>query len=85
MKDQGKDELPFEKINYQLFAAAAGLAVLGYFLMSGGGSEDPNVFNYEGLFAFRRITLAPLMILAAFGLAIYAILKKPKEQEEESK
>ncbi|MAY84657.1 MAG: hypothetical protein CMP59_11035 [Flavobacteriales bacterium] len=76
--------MPFEKINYQLFAAAAGLAILGYLLMAGGGSDDPAVFNYDGLFAFRRITLAPLMILAAFGLAIYAILKKPNEQEEDS-
>ena len=83
MKDQ--DELPFEKINYQLFAAAVVLAILGYLLLSGGGSDDPNVFNYDGLFAFRRITLAPMMILAAFGLGFYAILKKPKEQEEETK
>jgi drug/metabolite transporter (DMT)-like permease len=79
MKDQ--DELPFEKINYQLFAGALVLAIIGYLLMSGGGSEDPTVFKYDELFAFRRITLAPLVILAAFGLAIYAILKKPKEQE----
>ena len=80
MKDQ--DELPFEKINYQLFAGAVVLAILGYLLMSGGGSEDPTVFNYDGLFAFRRITLAPILILAAFGLGIYAILKKSKEQED---
>jgi len=85
MENKGKDELPFEKINYQLFAAAVGLAILGYLLMAGGGSEDPTVFNYEGLFAFRRITLAPMLVLAALGLGIYAILKKPKEQKEESK
>jgi hypothetical protein len=50
--------------------------------MSGGGSEDPTVFNYDALFSFRRITLAPFVVLAGFALAIYAIVKKPKEQED---
>ena len=82
MKDKAKDELPFGKINYQLFAAAALLVVLGYLLMSGGGSDDPNVFNYDGLFSFRRITLAPLLVLGGLGLGIYAIVKKAGKQED---
>ena len=81
MKDKGKDSLPFGKVNYQLFGGAAVLVIIGYLLMSGGGSEDPTVFNYDGLFSFRRITLAPIIILAGFGLGIYGIVKKAPEQE----
>ena len=82
MKDNAKDELPFGKVNYQLFAGAVVLVVIGYLLLSGGGSEDPNVFNYDGLFSFRRITLAPLVILAGFGLGVYAIIKKADKSED---
>ncbi|MEX2379597.1 MAG: DUF3098 domain-containing protein [Vicingaceae bacterium] len=49
------------------------------YLMSGGGSDDPNVFNYDELFSFRRITLAPIVVLIGFGLGFYAIIKKPKD------
>lgn len=82
MKDKSKDELPFGKINYQLFGAATVLVIIGYLLMSGGGSEDPTVFNYDSLFSFRRITLAPLLVLAGFVLGIYAIVKRAKDQDE---
>ncbi len=82
MKDKAKDELPFGKINYQLFGAAVGLVIIGYLLMSGGGSEDPNVFNYDELFSFRRITLAPLVVLAGLGLGVYAIVKKAEKSED---
>ena len=54
--------------------------VLGFILMSGGGSDDPNVFN-EDMFSFRRITLAPLLVLGGFAFEIYAIMKKPKKEE----
>ena len=50
-----------------------------YFIY-GGGSDDPNVFN-EAMFNFRRITLAPILVLAGFGFEIYAIMKKPKNKE----
>jgi hypothetical protein len=46
--------------------------------MSGGGSEDPNVFNEE-IFSFRRIRLAPAVVLLGFGITIYSILKNPKK------
>lgn len=82
MKENLKDELPFEKINYQLFGAAAALVIIGYLLMSGGGSEDPNVFNYDELFSFTRITLAPILVLVGFATGFYAIIKKPKDQKE---
>ena len=81
MKENAKDELPFGKVNYQLFGAAAVLVVIGYLLMAGGGSDDPNVFNYDQLFSFRRITLAPLIILAGFGVGVYGIVKKSEEKK----
>jgi len=58
-----------------------GIAViaLGFLLMSGGGSDDPKVFS-EDIFNFRRIRLAPTMVLIGFGITIYSILKTPKKE-----
>jgi membrane-bound ClpP family serine protease len=64
--------------NYPLLLVGLGIMVLGYILLSGGGSEDPNVFNYE-MFSFRRLVVAPIVILAGFAFEIYAIMKKPKK------
>jgi hypothetical protein len=47
--------------------------------MIGGGSDNPDVFN-EAIFSFRRLTLAPILVLAGFGIEIYAIMKKPKDE-----
>ena len=66
------------KENYKLMAIGFGIIVVGFILMIGGGSDDPNVFN-PGIFSFRRITLAPLILLAGFIFEIYAIMKKPKD------
>jgi predicted histidine transporter YuiF (NhaC family) len=71
------------KQNYILLAIGFGIIIIGFLLMIGGGSEDPNVFNEDELFSFRRITLAPIVILAGFIFEIYAIMKKPKESKEE--
>ena len=71
------------KQNYYLLAIGFVIIIIGFLLMIGGGSEDPNVFNEEELFSFRRITLAPIVILAGFVFEIYAIMKKPKDKEEE--
>ncbi len=63
--------------NYKLMLIGFGVVVLGFILMVGGGSDDPDVFN-ESMFSFRRITLAPILVLAGFVFEIYAIMKKPK-------
>ena len=55
--------------------------LIGFILMIGGGSNDPDVFN-EAIFSFRRITLAPILVLAGFGIEIYAIMKKNKNKDE---
>ena len=54
----------------------AALIILGMFLMSGGKSTDPNVFNENEVYSFRRITLAPIVIITGFIVEIYAIFKK---------
>lgn len=73
-----KKEFLFDKINYKILLIGIGVIALGFILMSGGGSEDPNVFN-EDIFNFRRIRLAPTTVLIGFGITIYAILKNPKK------
>ena len=83
MSENQKNELAFGKENYKMFALAVIVVVVGYLLMVGGASEDPNVFSKEELFSFRRITLAPLVVLIGLGIGVYAILKKPKEQQED--
>ena len=64
--------------NYVLMLAGLGLIVIGFLLMSGGGSDDPAVFN-ERMFSFRRITLAPIVVIAGFALEVYAIMWRPKK------
>jgi len=66
------------KENYKLLAIGFAIIVLGFILMAGGGSKDPNVFS-EDIFNFRRITLAPILLFIGFVFEIYAIMKKSKE------
>lgn len=66
------------KENYRLMAIGFGIIIIGFILMLGGGSDDPNVFDPD-IFSFRRITLAPLVLLFGFLFEIYAIMKKPKD------
>lgn len=68
----------FEKENYKIMFVGLVLIALGFILMAGGGSDDPNKFN-EAIYNFRRIRLAPTLILIGIGIEIYAILKKPKK------
>ncbi|VAW19981.1 FIG00652591: hypothetical protein [hydrothermal vent metagenome] len=74
IKDDG---FALGKENYRLMAIGFVIIVIGFVLMTGGGSDDPNVFNPE-IFSFRRITLAPVVLLFGFIFEIYAIMKKPK-------
>ncbi len=66
--------------NYRLMAIGFGIIVIGFLLMLGGKSEDPNKFS-DAIFSFRRITLAPLVVLAGFVFEIWAIMKKPRAEE----
>lgn len=72
--------MPFGKINYMIMAAGFALVVIGFFLMAGGKPESPEIYNPE-VFSFRRITLAPTVVLVGFGIVMYAIFKKPAEEK----
>lgn len=61
--------------NYILLIAGFVVIIIGMVLMAGGGSDDPNVFNYD-MFSWRRITLAPILIVGGFAFEVYALLKK---------
>jgi hypothetical protein len=65
----------FQKKKYIGLILIVSLLTLGFILMSGGGSADPNIFNEE-IFSFRRITLAPLVIISSYIGLIWLILKK---------
>lgn len=68
----------FGKKNYMVMGIGLAMIALGFILMSGGGSEDPNVFNPE-IYNFRRIRLAPTVVLLGFAIEIYAILLNPNK------
>ena len=71
-------EFAFGKENYILLIIGIVVLALGYILMTGGGSEDPNVFSEE-IFSMRRLTIAPLVIIVGFVIIAVSIMKKPKE------
>ena len=77
MKDEiNKPEFLFNEVNYKFLFIGIGVIALGFILMLGGGSDDPQVFNEAELFSFTRIRLAPTTVLIGFGITIYSIFKK---------
>lgn len=74
------NQFVFERKNYKFMLIGLLFITLGFILMAGGGSDDPNVFNPE-IYSWRRIRLAPALILIGFGLEVYAILLNPKKQQ----
>ncbi|MEK9602930.1 MAG: DUF3098 domain-containing protein [Flavobacteriaceae bacterium] len=79
-EEKPKKQFLFGKRNYKFLLLSLVVISVGFSLMSGGGSDDPNIFNPE-IFSFRRIRLAPSMVLLGFGIAIYAILTPPKKSK----
>lgn len=75
IRDKNDEKMPLAMKNYLLLAIGFVLIVVGMLLMAGGKSASPDEFNYA-MFSFRRITLAPLVIVAGFIFEIYAILKR---------
>ncbi len=76
-----KPEFIFQKRNYLFMAIGLACIALGFILMSGGGSDDPNVFNDE-IYNFRRIRLAPTLVLIGLGIEVYAILLNPHKKKK---
>jgi len=73
--NEQKPDFLFEKVNYKILLIGIAVIALGFILMSGGGSDDPTVFS-EAVFSWRRIRLAPTVVLIGFGITIYSIFKK---------
>ena len=78
---QPKKVLLFDKRKYTIMIAGLTITALGFLLMVGGGSDDPSKFSYE-IFSFRRITLAPILVLLGFAVQIYVILSKKTNNTE---
>lgn len=72
-----EERMPFVKRNYLFILIGGLIVVLGFLLMLGGQSTDPNIFNEE-VFGFRQITLAPIVVMLGFFFVIFAILYRPK-------
>ena len=98
--EKDRKPMPFGRENYKWVLIGLAFLLVGFLLMIGGGSDNPDVENIyssegsiqffakkklvrreldEGMFSFRRLTLAPILILIGFGIQFYAIMKKPKE------
>ena len=73
-----EDNALFSKENYKWMLIGLIVMAIGFFLMSGGKSADPNVFNDSEIYSFRRITLAPFLIVGGLVIEIVAIIRKPK-------
>ena len=81
MAKQIPDKKPFAfgRENYTLMLIGLALIILGFILMIGGGSDDPEVFKEDELFSFRRITLAPILVMAGYIIEVVAILKYSRD------
>ena len=75
LNDQNDNKMPLTVKNYALIAIGAVIIIIGIILMAGGTAATPEQFN-EDIFSFRRITLAPIVVIAGFAFEIYAILKR---------
>ncbi|MBQ7311681.1 MAG: DUF3098 domain-containing protein [Alistipes sp.] len=73
--DKNDNNMPLTMKNYALIAIGAVIIIIGFVLMAGGTAASPEQFN-EDIFSFRRITLAPIVVIAGFAFEIYAILKR---------
>ena len=82
-KTDSRKQFAFSRENYKLLIIGVVIIIVGFILMIGGEAESPEQFNPD-VFSFRRITLAPMVVLAGFAFEIYAIMKKPKEDNNQS-
>ncbi|MDA8650525.1 MAG: DUF3098 domain-containing protein [Flavobacteriaceae bacterium] len=79
-EDAKQSSFIFQQKNYTFMLIGMAFITLGFILMAGGGSDDPTVFNPE-IYSWRRIRLAPALILIGFGIEVYAILAKPTKKQ----
>ncbi|MEO5563490.1 MAG: DUF3098 domain-containing protein [Chitinophagaceae bacterium] len=79
---ENKSPSIFSKDNYRWMLVGLAVLAIGMFLMSGGASKDPTVFDKDEVYSFRRITVAPLLIILGLAIEIFAIFKRPKANAE---
>jgi len=80
-KEEKGKFMPFRKDNYMFLLIGLAFIAIGFILMIGGSSEDPDIFSTD-VYSFRRLTLAPILIVLGFVVEIYAIMKQPKEEKK---
>lgn len=78
-----KFDFPFNKQNLYIIFIGLAINIIGYLLMIGGGTEDPNKFDAKELFSETRITLAPIFIVLGFAIMIYGIMKRASKSKSE--
>lgn len=76
--NEKKEQMILPAKNLKVMLIGVAIIIVGFLLMTGGGSNDPTVFNAE-MFSFRRITLAPIVVLAGFVVIAFSIMKKFKK------
>ena len=74
-KSENNNKMPLNCKNYLLMLAGVAVIVIGFILMSGGTKATPTEFSYD-IYAWHRITLAPILVVAGFAFEIFAILKR---------
>ena len=82
-KEQWPQNMPFQKINYILMGVGVIILVLGYILLSGGGSDDPTKFS-EAIFDARRLKVAPITLIIGFIVELFAIMYRPKQKKSDT-
>ena len=81
MSTEENNEMVFGKTNYMFLIGGAVTLIIGFILMSGGGSSDPDVFNPE-IFSAQRITVAPIVVLIGFAIVMVGIFKKNSPEKK---
>jgi hypothetical protein len=82
--DTTKQKFAFQKLNYQILLIGLAINILGFILMIGGESSDPNKFDAAELFSPIRLTVSPFLIIAGYLVMLYAIMKKPKATNQDN-
>ncbi len=82
MSEKHTNDTLFNKQNYIWMGIGVAVMIVSFLLMAGGKSPDPKVFNYNEVYSTRRITVAPILLMAGLIILMYAIMRKPKTTDK---